>query len=739
MLQQTLAWRALDEWTGHSPRAAGHLRLALLALGYLAFAALAVWTAPARGQAAPLIPYEMMDEGGLFVPSDRPGYVVPSTTVDTDVDIDVSGLIVRARVRQTFVNPSADWVEGVYVFPLPQNAAVDRLRMVIGERVVEGEIMEREAARQAYEQAADAGQQASLVSQQRPNLFTNAVANIPPGDQVVIEIEYQHELSYRDGAFDLRFPMVVLPRYIPGAPVGGPDAPQPGTGWSHDTGQVPDASQITPPVAAPGSGPVNPVDLTVTLDPGFPVEAIESPFHPIETSRNGDGTITVTLAAAETYASRDFELIWRPAPVVAPTAGVFSQSWQGADYHLIMLMPPQDQSNAAPPTREVVFIIDVSGSMAGQSIGQARQALSLALGQLDARDRFNVIAFSDRANALFPEARPATAETVGYAQRYVATLSADGGTEMAAALNLALDGRTDLERLRQIVFITDGAVGNEAALFAMIADRIGASRLFTVGIGSAPNSFFMAEAAAAGRGSFTHIGSTDQVARRMQELTERLASPALTDIRIEWPAGAEPVMYPARIPDLYAGEPVVLTARLPSGTNGTVTVEGRRGEGHWRADVPLATGRDHPGVAGLWARRQITELERQRYDGAPDGEIRQAILRVALDHQIVSEATSLVAIDDTIVRPQGSELTTEPVATNMPDGVDMTMAAAPSAPVDQLSSQAAVRNFARTGSVQVAQLPNTATWSEILMLSGGGLMVVGGLLAWLTRRRWRVA
>ncbi|MCG8323622.1 MAG: hypothetical protein MI921_29275, partial [Cytophagales bacterium] len=284
--------------TGHTfcRRALNPLHIAIL---WLVIVAAALGSAKSLAAETQQVPVSAMNDGGLFLPADRPGYVVPATTVDTDVHIEVSGMVARARVTQRFVNPTNDWVEGVYVFPLPEDAAVDRLRLLIGERQVIGEIMERAAARQAYEQARDAGQRASLVSQERPNIFTNAVANIPPGEAITVEIEYQEALDYRDEAFSLRFPMVVLPRYIPGdAIASGPDS---GTGWSFDTDRVPDASRITPPVAAPGTGPINPLHLSVALAPGFPVGSLESPHHAIEVTERPDGSYVIELARADVY------------------------------------------------------------------------------------------------------------------------------------------------------------------------------------------------------------------------------------------------------------------------------------------------------------------------------------------------------------------------------------------------------------------------------------------------------
>ncbi len=737
-------------------------RFLILLAALLAVSAM-IRDAMAAGTAEPVPAETMLTQGGLFLPSERPGYVIPATGVESDVEIDVSGLVARARITQRFVNPTAHWVEGVYVFPLPENAAVDRLEIQIGDRVVEGMIQEKAQAQRTYRLAAEAGQRASLVSQQRPNIFTTAVANIAPNESIAVTIEYQQTLAYdgADGIFSLRFPMVVLPRYIPGTPVDtGTDASLEGTGWAVDTDRVPDASHITPPVAAPGTGPVNPVRLTVSLDPGFPVEAIESPYHGIAVEDHGDGRFTIALAEEQIWADRDFVLDWRPVPASAPTLGVFRETVDEADYYLLLVMPPIADAAAATASdvpREIVFVIDTSGSMAGDSIVQARQALLDALSRLGPSDRFNVIEFNDRPNALFASAKPAVDGTLRRARNFVNGLVADNGTEMRSALELALRagqdaGDADEGVIRQVVFITDGSVGNEAELFGIIHQHLGDTRLFTVGIGSAPNSHFMREAAEIGRGTFTYIGVTNEVGETMASLFNKLDRPALTDIAVNWPVNADaPEAYPATIPDLYLGEPVLVSVRLPQGTGGDLLIGGNATGIEWDRSAPLATGRDAPGVAALWARAKIAELERERYRGADPNETREQILAVALTHRLVSRYTSLVAVDEEVVRPPEADLTTEAVATNMPDGVEMQMArprptGSPS-PIQDASlsephpdSVTAIRSMAETGSpVRVAQLASTATPASADMAFGALCLLLAGLLLWIAAQRRRFA
>lgn len=344
----------------------------------------------------------------------------------TDVAIDVGGVIARVKVRQTFRNPTSAWVEGVYVFPLAETAAVDTLRMRIGERIIEGEIREWQQAQRVYQAAKRAGQRASLIEQERPNIFTASVANIAPHSEITVEIGYQNRLRIAGGLTSLRFPSVVAPRFIPGnravAGVGG-------TGWAVNTDAVPDAERITPPVRRSVEDDANPIAITVRLDPGLPLAMLRSPSHGIEAAAKDNGRFTVTLKGGEQPANRDFALEWRPDTGEAPFAALFREDVDGERYIMAIVAPPTRAPSEQPLIpRDVIFIIDTSGSMHGDSIRQARAALRYALGRLRPEDRFNIVRFANDANALYDTLRPAKGSHLTGALRYVGGLDADGGT-----------------------------------------------------------------------------------------------------------------------------------------------------------------------------------------------------------------------------------------------------------------------------------------------------------------------
>ena len=591
------------------------------------------------------------ERGGLLLKSRHHGAAQHAPLLETDVEIRVTGHVARAKVSQRFRNPHPDWYEGTYVFPLPENAAVDRLRMRIGERIVEGEVREKEQAKKSYAEAKAEGRRAALIEQERPNIFTSSVANIAPGEEIRIEIEYQQTLRYDQGRYSLRFPMVVGPRYLPASmdPL--------------------DAARISPAVLRPDeSGRLhNPVTLRVEIQAGVPLAGLRSTSHAIDTPTCGESGCRAVLRGP-VPANKDFVLDWALAPGAAPVAAAIAEEKGGRYYGLVMVAPPALERRAAPIPREAIFVVDTSGSMQGASIAQAREALELAIRKLGAADRFNVIEFNSYARPLYPEARPATPDNIAGAARWVRNLRANGGTEMAKALDLALDGRETPGRIRQIVFLTDGAVGNEEPLLRMIRDRLGDSRLFTVGIGSAPNSHFMTKAAQFGAGSFTYIGRIEEVKEKMDALFAKLESPVLKGVRIDW-GGAEDVeAWPKQVPDLYAGEPVMVlfsAARLGSGE---VTISALAGDRPWQARVPLLPAAGENALSVLWARERIGALMDRLRGGAPEQEIRDAVVALALEHQLVSRYTSLVAVDRTPARSAEAQLKSASLATNLPEG-----------------------------------------------------------------------
>lgn len=700
----------------------------------------------APAQAAPppelgerMAPHEL-GSGGLLFRTDDGHRLAP--TLSTDVEITVTGMIARTRVTQRFVNPTPDWVEGVYVFPLPEDSAVDALEMRVGDRVIKGRVEERARAKATYEKARSEGRKASLVEQERPNLFTTSIANLGPDERVEVILTYQEEIDYDAGRFGLRFPMVVGPRFVPGTREVAGFA---GTGWGTNTDEVPDAKRITPPVAPPDAHVRNPVTLAVRLDAGFALVDIESSSHPIRVRAQADDTYHVRLEAETVPANADFVLSWRPTVGDAPGAALFREVWQGEHYALLMVLPPEPgaepDATSLPPrvSRETIIVIDTSGSMGGESIVQARRAVDHALGTLRAQDAFNVIRFDSTVRPLFPSARPASNEALAEARRFVDGLDANGGTNMLPAIEAALRPGQESRAVRQVIFVTDGAVGNESALFAAIEQNLDRSRLYTVGIGSAPNAHFMSKAAEFGRGTFTYIGRPDEVAEKMSALFAKLKRPVLHDLALDWNLeGVE--TWPARIPDIYAGEPVIIAARLPNPT-ASVVLRGRRGPEAVRMALALEGGSNHPGVARLWARRKVAALMDSLHEGGDLDRVSAEVAGLGVRHQLVTRWSSLVAVDVTPTAPVGVEPDTRAVPSLLPRGWDFSKLfgrrdrqgpssgpAARPAPLPDATRAATAAVAQPLAQVSVGRLPQGATPAALLVALGSSLLGVAGIL-----------
>ena len=669
-----------------------------------------------------------------------------------DVDITVSGPTIRARVTQIFRNPTQNWVEATYVYPLPSGGAVDTLKMVVGDRVVVGDIRERQQARAVYEQAKQNGQKAALTEQERPNIFTNSVANIGPGETVLVQIEYQEPVQQSGNEFSLRVPMVVGPRYNPLPVVQSVDLRADGGGWgATTTDPVPDRDRISSTVLDPAlNAPINPTNITVRLQAGFPLGEVKSHHHAVKIDSPDSATRIIKLAEGVVPADRDFELTWKPAAEKAPSVGLFREHVGNADYLLAFVTPPSvEQAQQKPLPREVVFVIDNSGSMGGTSIIQAKASLLYALGRLQPTDRFNVIRFDDTMDVLFPASVPADAGHIGTATSFVGALQARGGTEMVPAMRAALsDVSGDAGYIRQVVFLTDGAIGNEQQLFETISALRGRSRIFMVGIGTAPNTYLMTRAAELGRGTFTHIGSVEQVDERMRGLFAKLENPAVTNLTAKFSDAAADIT-PAAIPDVYRDEPLVLAAKLDK-LQGSVEIKGRVGDRPWVVTIPLANAAEGKGLSKLWARRKIADAEvaRTTRQEAPE-DADKTILALALEHQLVTRLTSLVAVDKTPSRPEGEALKLSELPLNLPAGWDFAkvFGERPQLPVAPKERRAE----AGDARVQVAalkrpspvvmtapatvQLPKTATDSELKMIAGSILLMLSLILLVFNRRQ----
>ncbi len=588
---------------------------------------------------------------------DKNGASHELASLDTDVDYRVNGLIAEVAVHQQFRNLSGAWLEGRYLLPLPPGAAVYSMTLHVGNRTIVGEIHEKQAARKFFAAARNNGQRAALVEADGDNLFRTAVTNVAPNDSIEIELHYWQRVDYSDGRFSLRFPLTYTPRYHMQRDAMPADR-DPGIA----SGQVFASAADEPPLST---------HIRVALDAGVPLTSVTSATHAIVRTRQGD-TWNVHLRDGSVVPDRDFILQWKPEPADAPTLARFSENVDGNHYVMLMLVPPQQQQKILP--RELILVIDTSGSMGGASIRQARAALDMALRQLRPSDRFNVIEFNSVTNPWQPQAVDATLGAVTSARQWVANLQARGGTEMGTALHMALSGHAPPGYVRQVVFATDGAVDNPAGLMTLIDNELGDSRLFPIGIGSAPNAGFLHNAAVHGRGSETVIANLNEVGEAMRGLLAKLDHPAMRELRVDWPPGSK--AYPRRVPDLYLGEPLLLVARVTQPVS-AIQVRGKLADDDWDATAYLDHAQSAQGLDRLWAQSHVSDLEDQLSRGGDETTLHDEIVDTALKAHLVSRFTSLVAVDKTPVRAADSNLQSTRIPNVLPLGSAFAQTATP--------------------------------------------------------------
>jgi Ca-activated chloride channel family protein len=610
-------------------------------------------------------------EGCLMYRSATSGEYEPVPLVHTDAALDVRGLVVAATITQQYVNSTQEPIEAIYVFPLPHDAAVYDMEIRIGNRVIRSVIREREEAKRVYDAAKSAGQRAALVEEERPNIFTASVANLMPGDHVDVRLRYVEPLRWEDGKVRLTFPMVVGPRYIPGEQAVGNS----GTGWALDTDAVSDASRITPPVRIPESRPGHDISLGVDLDPGFAFGEIKSISHTIAVRRLADGRQRITLADGVTIPNKDFILeVQAAASAQAKTALFLSPDDESGETDFLFAAFPPTVAPAERGPVEMLYLIDVSGSMEGTSITQARAALLQALDRLRPNDRFGILAFNHLYHEFSPAPLLASADNVASARQFVESLQAGGGTEMLPALQHVMQKPQIPGYLRHIILLTDGDLGNEEQIFAALNSNLGGARLYTVAIGSAPNFFLATKMAQFGRGTFTHIANVAEISEQMGHLLNSIESPVLTDVSLSFEGVQVADVYPERPPDLFLRQPLLIYGRITQGQKGRAILTAHAGNQPYQANfaIDATTATFHPGITVLWARQRVENLMdqwRQSDESARDG-IRAAIIAHAIHYRLVTRFTSLVAVEQLVSNASGQSSTVA-VRSELPEGMQM--------------------------------------------------------------------
>lgn len=625
----------------------------------------------------------------------------------TDVKAEVSGFLSRVKVTQEFENNFTEKIEAVYVFPLPNNAAVDDMTMKIGERVVKGKIMKREEAREVYEAAKSNGQIASLLDQERPNIFTQSVANILPGEKIQIEISYVETLKYDGGTYEFVFPMTVGPRYNPGNATG-----KTGGGFSPDTTQVPDASRITPMPALTRAG--HDISISVNLDAGVPVETVNSNSHQIESAMRSANSYSVKLKNENEIPNKDFVLRYDVAGKKIEDAVLTHRGDKGGYFSLILQPPDKVDSKDVTP-KEIVFVVDTSGSMSGFPLDKAKESMKMALDGLNPQDTFNVITFAGDTAVLFEKPVPATKKNLAKAQAFMESRQG-GGTEMMTAIKTALDPSDSQQHVRIVCFMTDGYIGNDLEIIGEIQKHPNA-RIFSFGIGGSVNRYLLDKMAEEGRGEVEYVSLSDDGTAAAKRFHERVRSPLLTDISLDFGNLEVADVYPKKINDLFSAKPVVIHGRFTKGGNGVVKLKGKSFGREIVREIAVNFPENEPNhgtLATLWARTRIDDLTAQDYagiqNGNPKAEIKDTIANLGIEYRLLTQFTSFVAVEERVVTDNGQPRKIE-VPVELPEGVSREGVFGDDKPASQLNTNITTR--------KIESIPSGTNFTSLLRVSPG--------------------
>jgi Ca-activated chloride channel family protein len=620
------------------------------------------------------VPSKTPKLGGLYVQSPEGNQLI-FPLKHTEVQAKVTGNVSRVEVTQTFENPFTTTLEAVYIFPLPDEAAVDDMEIRLGDRIIKGNIKKRQEAVAIYEQAKQQGRTAGLLEQERDNIFTQSLANIKPGEQIDVIIRYTESLKFEGGNYEFVFPMVVGPRYIPGTTidentVGGGSAPAPMT-LNRDTDLVPDASRLNAPILPPATRSRHDIGVTLEIDAGVEIQDVRSPSHQIQIERQGY-RMRVKLAGGDTIPNKDLILRYQVAGDRTQTT-VLSQADDRGGHFAVYLIPAIEYRPEQFVPKDVVFLIDTSGSQGGAPLMKCQELMRRFINGLNPHDTFAIMDFSDTTRQLSPVPLTNTPQNRTQAMNYINRLNAGGGTQMLRGIRAVLNfPEVDPGRLRSIVLLTDGYIGNENQILAEVQRHLKlGNRLHSFGTGSSVNRFLLNRIAEIGRGVariIRHDEPTDEVA---EQFFRQINNPVLSNIQLCWHGeGESPTIYPATPPDLFAEQPLVLFGRKSDRRAGMLQVSGTVAGGHrYQQTFDLnfeQTG--NPAIAQLWGRARIKDLMNQMVRGETKVGV-DAVTDTALTYQLLSQYTAFVAVSDEVRVNRKEHSISVQVPVEMPEGV----------------------------------------------------------------------
>lgn len=662
--------------------------------------------------------------GGLYVQTGEQQLVFPLK--HTEVQAKIAGNVSRVEVTQTFENPFTEFLEAVYVFPLPDEAAVDDMEIKIGTRIIKGCIKKREEAIAVYAQAKQQGRTAGLLEQERDNIFTQSLANIKPGEQIDVTIRYTDCLKFEGGDYEFVFPMVVGPRFIPGEPIDR----------NGDTDVVPDASRITLPIIGSDTrsllAPHNlrsrhDIGVTVEINAGIPITEVRSTSHHLHVERNGQ-MVRVTLGGEDTIPNKD--LIVRYRVVGENTqATVLTHSDQRGNHFAVYLIPALDYRQNEIVPKDVVFLMDTSGSQMGDPLHKSQELMRRFIQGLNPDDTFTILDFSDVTTQLSPKPLANTPQNRTKALQYVDRLQANGGTYLLNGIRAVLNFPPASEgRLRSIVLLTDGYIGNENEILAEVQRQLKpGNRLYSFGVGSSPNRFLLNRLAEIGRGTCQIVRHNEPTEDVAEKFFRQINNPVLTNIQIQWKGTGDAIIYPSTPPDLFAGQPLVLFGRISASQESKarkLNVEDEREHasrtnlqqtiqsGNLHITGMTAGGKrykqtfnltfdctDHPTIAQLWGRARIKDLMNQMFSCEKKTQL-ESVTQVALTYQLLSQYTAFVAVSEEVRVDSEGQSRSVQVPVEMPEGVSYERVVVGSA---TRASYASLREMARPMMLRSAQ------------------------------------
>lgn len=644
----------------------------------------------------------------------------------TQVKCRVTGSLAATRVTQTFANPYKQAIEAIYTFPLPADAAINEFTMTTGKRRIIGIVRPRAEAEQAYKEARARGYTATLMTQERPNVFTQNVANIAVNEQVSVTFTFFQMLTYRDGQFEWAFPLTIGPRYTPPAPETPDREPEVGMkGNATPNERVPDAPAVTPPTLPPGVRSGHDVQIEVELAPGLPIDLsrLQSAAHEIDSSMTSDGRLMVSLQPADRIANRDFVLRWAVMGK-QPQAAVWTDR---AGYLCMQLQPQLDPADADVTPREITFLLDVSGSMSGAPSAASKHLIKRVLQRLRPDDKFNIVKFASGNESLFEAPVEADQLSLTRAFAFIDEARAGGGTNMMEAFKSALEMPKDKHYLGIYAFLTDGFISNENEIHALCAEHSNQSRSFAFGIGGSVNRHLCDGIAEQGKGkAIYYVGrNTDAGVRAADEFFAAIDSPVLCDVHIDW--GTLEVQEVSRVHDLFAGQPLTLTARCSGKGKHKITVNGRVGSRTMSQviEIDLDAAQSNPAIAALWARRKVDELSARILTDPGYEALVQEITDLGVRHNLITKYTAFLAVDESRVNSDGQPLRVM-VPCEMPEDVAFTPEQQQQAKVSRVDRWGMTLAEVE-GQVHVVAVSDGGSAAKMGMVKGQRLLRVNGV------------